>query len=178
VQDIKDLSPAIEKFLKNGAYSTAGSMQKLTENKDLYDKIISVEQGSNEKGLNETITRAQLFEILFTGVPDALEVAKQQGLLTGDSKGNYNENKKLTREELAVIIYKVSDLSGKKLSGNEVKISDLKSVSTYARERVQAVVNSGVMKLDGNGIFNPRAEVTAADIQTILTDLMSKLNAK
>ncbi|MHB8064655.1 MAG: insulinase family protein, partial [Ruminiclostridium sp.] len=110
VKDVKDLSIVIENLLKNGAYSTAGSIQKLTDNKELYDTIISVDQGTNGQGTAETLTRAQLFEIILAGIPDPLDVAKQQGLLTGDSKGNYNENKKLTKEELAVIIYKIAVL--------------------------------------------------------------------
>lgn len=173
VQDVKDFAVMVENFLKNGAYSTVGSMQKLTENKELYDAIVSIDQGTKE-----TLTRAQLFEFLFTGTPNTLEVAKQQGLLVGDGKGNYYENKKLTKEELAVIIYKVAGLYGIQLSENEVQIADVNSVSSYAKDRVKAVVNSGVIKLDSNGNFNPKAEITAADIQTILTDLVSKLSGK
>lgn len=173
VQDIKDSSIMIEKFLKNGAYSTAGSLQKLTENKELYDAIVSVDQGIDNA--EETVTRAQLFEIVLAGVPNTLDVAKQAGLITADSKGNYNENKKLTREELAVIIFKVAILNGIQLSGEEAQISDVNSISSYAKDRVKAVVNSGVFKLDDKGNFNPKAEVTIAGIQTILTELSSKL---
>ncbi len=173
VQDVKDSSVMVENFLKNGAYSTVGSLQKLTENKELYDTIISIDQGTKE-----ALTRAQLFEIVLQGVPNPLEVAKQQGLLTGDGKGNYHENDKLTKEQLAIIIYKIASMNGMQLSGNETKISDLDAVSSYAKDKVKAVVNSGVIKLDDKGNFNPKAEVTAADIQAILADLVNKLTGK
>jgi len=178
VKDVKDLSVVLENFLKNGAYSTAGSLQKLTDNKELYDTIISIDQGTDVQGTKETLTRAQLFEIIITGVPNPLEVAKQNGLIIGDGKGNYFENNKITREELAVIMYKVASMNGMQLSGEEAQIVDVNSVSSYAKDRVKAVVNSGVIKLDDKGNFNPKAEVTATDIQTVLTDLGSKLTGK
>ncbi len=173
VQDVKDSAKMVEKFLKNGAYSTAGSIQKLTENKELYDAIVAFDQGPAE-----TLTRAQFFEMLLAGVPDTLTFAKQNGLITGDGKGNYFENKKITRQELAVIISKVAGMNGLKLSGEEVKISDMNSVSSYAKNSVKAAVNSGVIKLDDKGNFNPKAEITASEIQTMLTDLVNKLSGK
>jgi Zn-dependent M16 (insulinase) family peptidase len=171
VQDVKDSSVILENFIKNGNYSTAGSLQKLNENKELYDAIISIDQEAQ----NNTVTRAQFFEIVLAGVENPVEFAKQQGLLAGDGKGNYYESRKLTREEFAVIIYKVAVLNGLQLGGNEIKISDINSVSPYAKGRVEAVVNSGVIKLDDSGKFNPQGEVSSADIQTILNDLTSKL---
>jgi len=176
VQDVKDLSVAIENLLKNGAYSTAGSLQKLTENKELYNSIISIDPATDKTV--ETLTRAQLFEIVLAGVPNPLDIAKQSGLLAGDGKGNYYENNKITREELAVIICKVASLNGMQLSGKDTQISDVNSVNSYAKDSVKAVVNSGIIKLDDKGSFNPKAEVSSADIQSILADLTSKLTGK
>lgn len=173
VQDVKDTAVMFENFIKNGAYSTVGGVQKLTENKGLYDTIITFDQGTSE-----SVTRGQLFEIVMVGTPNSFEVAKQQGLISGDGKDNYLENKKLTREELAVIIYKVAGLSGIELSGDKVQISDLNFVSKWATDRVKAVVNSGVIKLDENGRFNPKEEVTAAEIQNIFAGLMQKSTSK
>lgn len=173
VQDIKDSAAMFEGFLKNGAYSTVGSTEKLNANKDLYDSIISFGQQTDE-----TITRAQFFELILAGVPNPVEVAKQQGLLRGDGKGNYYENDKLTREQLAVIINRLVSLNGMQLSGDEVKISDIASISPWARDSIKAIVNSGVAKLDANGNFNPQGEVTASFIQTLMNELTKKLTAK
>lgn len=173
IKDVNDFAVMVENFLKNGSYSTAGSLQKLTENKELFDTIVTFEQGPEE-----TLTRAQFLDILLAGVPDTLAFAKQNGLITGDGNGNYFENKKITKQELAVIISKVAGMYGVQLSGNEVKISDINSVSSYAKNSVKAAVNAGVIKLDNNGKFNPKAELTSSEIQAILTDLVNKLTGK
>ena len=134
VQDIKDSAAMFDGFLKNGAYSTVGSTEKLNANKALYDSVISFGQQTNE-----TITRAQFYELILSGVPNAVEVAKQQGLFSGDGKGNYYEKDKLTKEQLAIIIRKLASLYKIQLTGDAVKISDMDNISTWARNSVNAI---------------------------------------
>ncbi len=171
VQDVKDSAAMFEGLLKNGAYSTVGSAEKIAANEDLYDSIIAFGQ----EQADETLTRAQLFELLLQGVPDPVGIAKQQGLFLGDGKGNYFEDEKLTMEQLAVIMNRLAVLSGIQLTGDELAIGDIDSVSPWAKESVQALVNSGVVMLDDNGNFNPGAEVTASTAQMIAMHLMSRL---
>lgn len=172
VQDIKDSAAMFEGFLKNGAYSTVGSAEKISVNKDLYDSIISFGQQQTD----EPLTRAQLFEMLLAGVPNPVEVAKQNGLLLGDGKGNYFEDEKLTMEQLAVITSRVAAMNGVQLSGDEVTINDMDSVSEWAKSSVQALINSGIAKLDVNGNFNPKGTVTASALQTLMAELINKLS--
>ena len=172
VQDVKDSAAMFEGFLKNGAYSTVGSTEKISANKDLYDSIISFEQQQTD----EPLTRAQLFELLLAGVPSPVEFAKQQGLLLGDGKGNYFEDEKLTMEQLAVITNRVAAMNGAQLSGDEVAINDIDSVSSWAKSSVQALVNSGIAKLDENGNFNPKGIVTTSALQTLMAELINKLS--
>lgn len=176
VEDVKDAAQMIDKLMKNGAYSTIGSSQKLSENKALFNTIITAfDTGAVS---NETITRAQLFEMLLQGVPKPIETAVQLGLLTGDGKGSFHENEKLTREQLAVIMMKVVKMYGKTLEAKDVSIADIGKVSSWSKEAVKAVVGSGFMKLDQDGNFNPKGELTSADIQAILMEVQTKLAAK
>ncbi|MDF2987331.1 MAG: putative Zn-dependent peptidase insulinase, partial [Eubacterium sp.] len=175
VEDVKATAELFEKLMKNGSYTTVGSAQKLNDNKTLFDNIVTLDQG---QVANEPITRAELFNILLTGVPGPLDTAKQMGLISADSRGNYRENDKLTREELAAVICKVVQLYGKQLGGNEVDIADLETSGKWAREQIKAVVYSGVMKLDSSGNFNPKGEITASEIQDIVKELEAKLSAK
>ncbi|WP_024831832.1 insulinase family protein [Ruminiclostridium josui] len=173
VKDVKDTATMIENMLKNGAYSTAGSKDKLNENKELYENIIALEQGQDS-----TITRGQFFELVLAGAPNPLEIAKQQGLITSDKKGNYHENRKLTREELAVFIWKIAALSGVQLPAATPEISDTNSVASWARNAVNALVGFEVIKLDDKGNFNPKGEVTSDFVMTVLNNLNQKLTAK
>lgn len=179
VQDVKDSASMIDNMLKNGAYSTVGSMEKITENKDLYDKIISFDQQQGQNAnTDKSITRGQLFEIILAGIPNPLDIAKQQGLITADSKGNYYENRKLSKEELAVITYKIIALSGVQLPASTTEISDISNASSWSRDAIKALVGFGVIKLDDNGNFNPKGEVTASDVNTLMNDLNQKLTGK
>jgi len=172
VQDIKDCAAMFENLLKNGAYSTVGSAEKINANKELYNSIISFGQ----QQADETLTRAQLFELILTGVPNPVEFAKQQGLLLGDGKGNYYEDSKLTMEQLAVIINRVAAMNGVQLSGDGVSIANEADISPWALDSVKALVGAGIMQLDSNGNFNPQEEITALAVQTLMTELINKLS--
>ncbi len=176
IEDVKASAKLLENLMKKGTYSTVGDSRKVNENKELFESnILTFDIGTAS---NETITRAELFEIIMAGLPNTLDTAKQMGLLTADSKGNYRENDKLTREELAAIIVKVTQLSGKELTGKEVAIPDLDKAGKWANDAIKAVVYSGVMKLDDKGNFNPKGEITATEVQAIAVELQAKLTAK
>lgn len=172
VKDLKDSAEMFEGFLNNGAWSTVGSAEMIEANKDLYDSVILF--GQHEES---AITRAQFFELILTGVPEPVEVAKQMGLLLGDGKGNYNENDKLTKEQLAVILGRLAVLNGIQLTGENVDIADEADISSWAIDSVQALVALDIMKLDDNGNFNPKDDVTSSFIQTIVNELMVKLTS-
>ncbi len=176
VNDVKDTASMVENMLKNGTYSTAGSKEKLSENKELYDNIIALEQGQGTK--TNTITRGQFFELVLAGAPKPLEIAKQQGLITPDKKGNYFENRKLTREELAVFICKIATLSGVQLPDAKPEIADINAAASWSRKAVNALVGFDVIKLDDKGNFNPKGEVTSEFVTTVLNNLNQKLAGK
>ncbi len=79
-------------------------------------------------------------------------------------------------EQLAVITNRVAAMNGAQLSGDEVAINDIDSVSAWAKSSVQALVNSGIAKLDANGNFNPKGTVTASAVQTLMAELINKLS--
>jgi len=178
VEDVKASAKLFENLMKNGTYSTIGNSQKVKENKELFEKINVIFDNGTSSSSNETITRAQLFDVILAGIPNALDTAKQMGLLTADSKGDYRENDKLKREELASIIVKVMQLSGKELTGEEVAIADIDKAGKWAKDAIKAVVYSGVMKLDDKGNFNPKGELTVSEVQAIVAELQSRLNAQ
>lgn len=171
VNDLRESAEIFEGFLNNGAWSTVGSAEKIDANQDLYDTVITFGQQTDEP-----ITRAQFFELILTGVPEPPEVAKQMGLLLGDGAGNYHENEKLTMEQLAVILNRLAVLNGVQLTGEVAAIADEADISPWARDSVQALVASGVAKLDADGNYHPKEEVTASFVQTIVNDLMMILS--
>jgi hypothetical protein len=172
VKDVKDTAGIFEQFVKNGSYSTVGSPGSLAANKELYNKIISI--GSQESG---AITIKLLMQTL-TGQQEPMAAAKQYGLVKDDDKGNYDENTKLTKESFAVFMCRIANLNKIKLEGKKTVISDENSVGKWAKDNVSTVVDSGIMKLDTDGKFNPKAEVNASYVKETLTQLSAKATAK
>jgi len=170
VQDLKNSATMFEKLLANGSWSTVGSREKIEANKDLYDFIITIGQQQAE----EPLTRAKFFELVLSGVPEPLEYAKKLGLLVGDGQGNYNENEKLTREQLAVILNRLAKMYGLEFSSENIIISDEKEISPWALESVRALVASGLSVLDDDGNFKPKEYVTESFVQIIIYEVMSK----
>ncbi len=173
VQDLKDTAAMFESFFTKGAWSTIGSVEKIEASKDLYDSVISFGQQSNEP-----VSRAQLFELILAGVPEPVSVAKQAGLFLGDGEGNYFEDEKLTMEQLAVILNRLAVLNGVQLGGENVAIADEAEISSWAKNSVQAMVASGVAKLDEDGNYHPKADVTASFVQAIMNELMRVLTGQ
>ncbi len=172
VQDVKDSAAMFESVLKNGTYTTVGSPVKINENKDLYASVISFGQ---QTASNDPITTAQFIEMILQGVPEPLEFAKQQGLLAGDGKGNYMENEPLTKERLAVFIYRIAAMNGVKLSG-DAAIADADSISVWAKASAAALAGAGVAKLDAGGRFNPKDTVTSVEVSEMLNNLLAALS--
>ncbi len=172
VQDVRESAAFFESVIENGAYTTVGSAAKIDENKDLYESIIAFGQ---KKGPEEPITTVQFIELMLQGVPNAMEVAKQQGLLVGDGQGNYFEDEPLTKERLAVFLNRIATMNGVQLSGGDVVIFDVDSISPWAKSSVTALVGTGVMKLDADGSFSPKGTVTASDVMDAMNELVVAL---
>lgn len=170
VDDLKNSAEMFENLIANGVWSTVGSMEKIDANRDLYDAVVSFGQQTDEP-----VTRGQFIEMILSSMPEPLEVAKQLGLLQGDGNGNYFEDEILTMEQLAVILDRLVLLNGIQLTGEEVVITDEADISPWARSSVLALVGSGVMKLDDDGNFNPKDEVTTYTVLTVVNELSMKM---
>ncbi len=93
--------------------------------------------------------------------------AYEMGIIDGVSENKFEPNKNVTREELAVVIYKILKACGiENLSNNyERKFEDGDKISSFAKEGVNAVVSNGIMSGVGNN-FNPLDIVTREQTAT------------
>ena len=102
---------------------------------------------------------------------EPMETAKQAGLLQGDGNGNYFEDKFLTKEEFAIILERLVLLNGMQLGGDKVIIADEADISPWAVNSVNALVASGVIKLDADGNFHPKDNITGTFVITAINEL-------
>lgn len=85
----------------------------------------------------------------------AIEILKAVGIMEGDENGNFNPDKLVTRNEMAVIMCKLLDL---KVGGT----SKFWDVPAWAQGYVNACYNNGIIAGTSENTFSGNANVTAA----------------
>jgi len=135
-----------------------------------------------------TTTRAMLVTMLFrlegepaAGAPnfsdvasgqwfsDAIAWASAQGVVNGLEDGKFAPNNAITREQLAVILYRFAQLKGNDVSakGSLNGFSDSGSVSGWATEAMQWAVGAGIINGD-DGALKPDGNATRAEVAVML----------
>ncbi|MDM8274417.1 S-layer homology domain-containing protein [Enorma phocaeensis] len=146
--------------------------------------------GSNTFGPDDTLTRAQLAQILYNqaGKPEAdparvavfsdcsavswyaeaVAWAASQGLMTGydDGTGRFGPEDELTREQLAAVFWRIA---GEPEADADLSVfPDGDSTSAWALEPVEWAVETGLLKgYDDTGELDPLGDLTRAQAATV-----------
>ena len=142
----------------------------------LFDKLPAQKQSDQTK---ESLTGSP-----FTDVDDqAVTLAYSRGLIQGVGGGRFDPDGLLTREQAATILARITERSGVKLPGlcgtNFVNMTDIDSISAWAREGAALMANLGTIqgKPDGQGgtKFDPRGTLTGQEALVMNARLASQL---
>lgn len=95
--------------------------------------------------------------------------ASSSGIVTGEN-GLFNPSREMTREEMAVILYRYAKLKGYDLSGADslASFSDATLLSSWSGDAVKWAVSAKLLNGMGNGTLAPKATVTRAQVAAIL----------
>lgn len=93
---------------------------------------------------------------------NSVATAQALGLVAGDENGNFNPNACITRQDMAVILYKMYQKQEIAVTGAAASYVDAAEVAAYAAESVNAVTELGIMSGVGGDTFAPQANVTRA----------------
>lgn len=101
--------------------------------------------------------------------------AYENGIVKG-SGGRFNPQQAITREEMASILLRASQVKTgeKSVSGESPAFSDAGSISSWAKEDVAAAVSLGLLKGQGSGIFGAKAVSTRAEAAQAIYNLVMK----
>lgn len=131
------------------------------------------------------LSRAQLAQILynlsgkaassgstsFTDVPagewyfSAVSWAAQNGIVSGYSNGTFGPNDGITREQLAVMLWRYA---GQPASSGTLNFSDASQASDYALQALRWAVENGILSGNSNGNLNPGGFATRAEVASII----------
>lgn len=98
-----------------------------------------------------------------------------RGVVSGFGDGTFRPAETVTREQLAVFIYNYIAALGMDVSDNNgmnvYKFSDYEDISDWAFTAVRYCVENGILNGNTNGTFNPKGNVTRAELAVILNNL-------
>ena len=105
---------------------------------------------------------------------DAVAWAEENGIAAGRSDGSFGGGDIVTREQLAVFLYRYSQYAGEELANGVLDIySDVDSVHAWAREGMAHAVGAGLITGRDNGELDPSGPATRAQLAVILQRLMT-----
>lgn len=100
---------------------------------------------------------------------DAIAAAQKLGIVNGKADGNFGINEKISRQDMAVMIYRASQLRQISLPANSApSFNDQAVIADYARNAVTAVQSAGIVNGVRGGNFAPYDLLTRAQAATVL----------
>ena len=141
-------------------------------------------------GPNDTLSRAQLAQILFNregrpgvnyllqfgDVPgeawytEAVRWATSQGIVGGYGNGMFGPNDAITREQLAVMLWRYSGSPA--ATNKELHFADADESSDYALEALRWAVENGIINGYGNGQLAPQGMATRGQVAQMLMNFL------
>ena len=122
--------------------------------------------------LHRLAGQPQLGQSTFRDVPanayynNAVAWASTKGLVSGVGEGLFAPNSNITREQLAVILYKFAGSPA--VSASNLTFSDAAAVSAWAKDAVSWSVNEALLSGMTDGTLAPGGQATRAQVATIL----------
>ena len=143
-------------------------------------------------GPNDNLSRAQFAQILFNkeGRPvvnyllqysdvangawytEAIRWATSQGVVGGYGNGNFGPNDNITREQLAVMLWRYAGSPA--ATDKELHFNDADKASGYALAALRWAVENGIINGKGGGILDPQGLATRAQTAQMLKNFLSK----
>ena len=189
VTDFKDVRPsawyyaAVDYAAREGLFSGTSKTTFSPEQSMTRGMFVTVL--GNQAGIsNEKKSKSQFSDVN----PDAyyapfVEWAAGNSIVSGTGNGKFSPNESVTREQMAVILYRyVQSISGDTTSNNTVlnKFPDANKVSGFALPAMQWAVTHGVLS-GSDGKLMPQGTATRAQVAQVFMnarDLLDKTEQK
>lgn len=101
--------------------------------------------------------------------------AYRKGIVNGMPGNIFGGAMPVTREDMAVILYRAASLYGISADGRKAEYPDSKTISEYARDAVDTMCKLGIMNGTGDGYFEPQAHTTRAQAAVAVDRFLSLL---
>lgn len=107
----------------------------------------------------------------------AVNTAYCEGIISGDESGMFRPNDNISREDMAVIIYKAGEKFNLfSAADSYLPFDDDAQISEYAKTAVYTLKNASVISGVGNGAFAPKENANRAAAAQMIYSLISNYN--
>lgn len=130
----------------------------------LNERMVKAQKGENV--MNAEVSSGEAISALY-------HIAETAGLAVRYGSGPFGMSDKITREQLAAILYHYAAGNGISAytTSETAVVYDMADVSDYARESVEWAVKSGIMTEAGDHHFGPSGHVTQEQMAAVMTRL-------
>lgn len=99
--------------------------------------------------------------------------AYEDGIIKGMSDGRFGIGMPITRQDMAVMVYRAAIKYGKTMKEGEGKaFSDAEYISEYATEAIDRLSAAGVFGGDDSGRFHPADDANRAEAAVVMNHLL------
>lgn len=98
-----------------------------------------------------------------------------EGLVLGDDQGNFRPNAPISRQELAMMIARIDGIAE---TAGSMSFGDAADIAGWARAAVYTVYSQDLMQGDDQGNFRPRANITRAEVATVINRMLGRLDSR
>lgn len=103
---------------------------------------------------------------------EAVAWAAARGIVSGYGNGLFGPNDHITREQLAVMLWRYA---GEPAATNkELHFNDVDEVSAYALDALCWAIENGIINGKGGGVLDPRGQATRAQVAQMLMNYLRK----
>lgn len=167
---------AIEGLTNNGVLSGYGNGEFAPNNAILREEFIKalVVGLYGEAAIDMTAVPS------FTDAQDGwyapyIAAAEKYGITTGIGDGLFGVGQVVTRQDMALMIYRILLANGVDLSMDAYDFTDADSIADYAAEAVYALKNAGIMNGDPEGTIRPEDMTIRAEAAILLFNVLGQL---
>lgn len=102
--------------------------------------------------------------------------AVENNIITGNGDNCFGMGRNITRQDMAVILYRISQLKGRTYSGVPCSFTDADSISDYAKEAVSTMSAAGILNGFEDATFRPMANATRAQAAKVIYEMLKEMN--
>ncbi|WP_405172242.1 immunoglobulin-like domain-containing protein [Paenibacillus sp. FSL H8-0280] len=102
-----------------------------------------------------------------------IATAQKLGIVNGKPNGRFGVHENITREEMAVMVYKAVQMKQLALtSGEATAFKDEASIANYAKQAVEAIQGAGIINGVGNNEFAPKKNASRAEAAVMIYNVL------